>query len=220
MDNKKIITDIKNEAKTFFVDASGCHDWSHIERVHNLSQKIGKEENADLDILKLASYLHDIARKQEMEVKGTFCHAEKGAEMALNLLKKYNLNNDVINNVVHCISTHRYRNNKKPETIEACVLYDSDKLDSIGAVGIARTFLFAGNAASGKMYTGNEKEIVKTGKDYSYTNEDSGYLEYEVKLKHIKNKMLTETGKKVAKERHDFMKIYFSQFFNEIEGKK
>lgn len=101
---------------------------------------------------------------------------------------------------------------------EAKVLFDADKLDSIGAVGIARDFLFAGNAGSKTLYTGNEKLLAQSGKNYSFTEEDSAFLEYEIKLKHIKNKLLTSTGKKIAEERHKFMEAYFKRFWEEVEG--
>jgi len=100
------------------------------------------------------------------------------------------------------------------------VLYDADKIDSIGAVGIGRDFLFAGSAGSNTLYTGNEKRLAKSSKDHSYTKEDSAVLEYEIKLKHIKNRMLTKTGRRVAKERSKYMDGFFKRFWIEVEGKK
>jgi uncharacterized protein len=218
MINNKIKQSIEEEAKIFFKNASGCHDWTHVERVLKLALKIGEKEGADLDILEVATLLHDIGRKSEMKNKGKFCHAEEGAKFAKNILKKYNLNKSTIDNILHCIISHRYRNSYIPNTIEAKVLYDADKLDSIGAVGIARDFLFAGNAGSNCLYTGNEKRLSKKEKDYSYGKEDSAILEYEIKLRKIKDKIITKTGKKIAKERHLFMKEYFKRFWKEIDG--
>jgi len=211
--------DIEVEAKKYFEGASGCHDWSHIERVRKLALHIGKNEKADLGILEIAVLLHDIGRKGEMKAKGIFCHAEAGARTARKILKKYKFKEDQIEKITHCIEAHRYRNAHVPQTIEAKALYDSDKLDSIGAIGVARDFLFAGNAGSNCLYTGNEKKLAKSGKDYSYTKEDSAILEYEIKLKRIKDKILTKTGKQIAKERHKFMKQYFERFWKEVEGK-
>lgn len=216
----KIISQIEKEAKKYFKGASGCHDWTHIERVKKLSFKIGKKEKADLKILEAASLLHDIGRRDEMKTKGLFCHAELGVKLAKRILKNYKLDKKIVDNILHCIKTHRYRNNHNPETIEAKVLFDSDKLDSIGSIGIARDFLFAGIAGSKTLYTGNEKKLAKTNKDYSYTKEDSAFLEYELRLKRIKNKMLTKEGKRIAKKRDDFMKKYFKIFWQEVEGKR
>ena len=218
MISKNIKEKIKKEAIEFFKGSSGCHDWTHVERVTVLALKIGKKEKADLDVLEVAALLHDIGRREEMKRKGAFCHAEKGAEMARPILKKYKVSDTDIENIVHCIITHRHRNNHKPETIEAKVLFDADKLDSLGAVGVARDFLFAGYVGSDRLYTGNEKKLVKQDKDFAYTNEDSALLEYEIKLKKLKNQMLTKTGKEIAKERDDFMKLYFKRFWKEVKG--
>jgi uncharacterized protein len=218
MNKKEIIKKIETEAKRYFKGASGCHDWSHVERVRNLALRIGREEKADLFLLEIAALLHDIGRKEEMKQKGRFCHAERGSELAEKILKRYGFCDNDINNIKHAIITHRYRNAQMPESIEAKVLYDSDKLDSIGAIGVARTCLFAGNAGSNTIYTGNEKRISKSKADHSYTKEDSAYLEYEIKLKHIKDKVLTKTGKRLAKERHLFMKQYFERMWQEVRG--
>lgn len=217
--NKEIIKQIEIEAKKFFVGASGCHDWSHVERVRNLALNIGKREKADLSILTVACLLHDIGRKEEMESKGKICHAEKGTELADKILHKYKIDQEAIDNICHCIVSHRYRNQNIPKTIEAKVLFDADKLDSIGAVGVARDFLFAGYLKN-SLYTGNEKKILKAGKDCSYSADDTAILEYEFKLKNIKNKILTKTGKKIAKDRHDFMVFYFKTFWQEVDGVK
>ena len=218
--NRKIINQIEKEAEKYFKGASGCHDWTHIERVRVLALKLGKKEKANLQILEVATILHDISRKQEMKNGGKFCHAEEGAKIAKKILKKYKIDNKSIENIVHCVLTHRYRNANIPKTIEAKVLFDADKLDSIGAIGIARAFLFAGSFGSNILYTGNEKHLAKSGKDYSYTKEDSSLMEYEFKLKYIKNKLLTKSGKEIGKNRDEFMKEFFKRFLDEIDGKK
>lgn len=158
LNNKEIIGRIREDAKGFFVGASGCHDWTHVDRVKNLAMHIGKKEKANLFVLEIAAYLHDIGRREEMKEKGLFCHAEHGAKLSQRILKKYNPEKEIVDNIIHCIESHRYRNSNIPETIEAKVLFDADKLDSIGAIGIARDFLFAGSAGSKTLYTGNEKK--------------------------------------------------------------
>jgi len=226
MITKKQVKKIEEVAKKYFKDVSGCHDWTHVERVRNLALIIGKKEKASLKVLEIATVLHDIGRKEEAKNKGVkkcgnkYCHAEEGAKEAEKVLKKYNFKKSEFENILHCIETHRFRNNNEPRTIEAKVLFDADKLDSIGAVGVARDFLFAGGLGSKTLYTGNEKKLAKSKKDYSYTEEDSSILEYEIKLKHIKNKMLTVAGKKIAKERHKFMQSFFKRFWQEVSGKK
>ncbi len=219
MNKKEIIARIEKEAREFFVGASGCHDWTHVARVRNLAMHIGKKEKANLFVLELAAFLHDIGRKEEMKAKGKFCHAEEGAKMAGRILERYPISKDDVQNIVHCIETHRWRKSNVPETLEAKILFDADKLDSIGAIGVARYFLFAGHSGSNCLYTGNEKILAKGEKDYSFTKEDSAFLEYEIKLKFIKKKIITKTGKKVAQERQKYMDDFFKRFEKEISGK-
>ena len=216
--NNKIIEEVKEKAKEFFVSASGCHDWSHVERVYNLALRIAKKEKADINVIKLAAYLHDVGRREEMQSKGKICHAEKGVELAEKILEKYNLDKETIENIKHCILVHRFRNDHKPATIEAKILFDADKLDSIGAVGVGRDFLFAGSSGSNCLYTVNEKKLVKNAREFTFTKEDSAFLEYYFKLKKVKSKMLTKTGKKIAEERHNYMVDFFKRFELEIKG--
>ena len=218
MNKKEIVAKIEKEARKFFVGASGCHDFSHVDRVRNLALHIGKKEKADLFVLELAALLHDIGRKEEMESRGKFCHAEKGADLSAKILKKYDFDEKQKENIVHCVKTHRYRNSNPPETLEAKILFDADKLDAIGAVGVARDFLFAGNAKL-RFYTGHEKKLNGEYKKYVYSEEDTAILEYHKKLKFIYKKILTKAGKEVAKERQKYMDDFFRRFEKEIRGR-
>lgn len=218
--NKKIINKIEEDAKRYFEKSSGCHDWTHVERVRKNALKLAKKEGADLMIVEAAALLHDIARNAEIRKRGSFCHALEGAKKSVEILERYKIDLSIIEQVAHAIEAHRKRNSCEPKTIEAKVLQDADRLDSLGAVGVGRIFLFAGNMGSKTLYTGREKELAKTGKEYCYTKEDSAAMEYEAKLKYIKDKMLTKTGKEIAKERSVFMKDFFQHFWDEIAGKK
>ena len=216
IDNKTII-DIKEEAKKYFSSGDSSHDWSHIERVYNSAIKIGKAEKANLDILKIAVYLHDVGRNDEIKSNGKICHAKRGVEIAQKILSKYNLDKEIVDNIKHCILTHRNKNDDHPKTIEAKVLFDADKLDSIGAIGIARDFLFAG-IYNAPLYTGREKKIMKDADKYAYTKDDTALLEYYYKLSKVKDKIITKTAKKVANERHVYMKEFFKRFDKEVKG--
>ena len=210
---KAVLESIREEAQGYFVDARGSHDWSHIERVYNLCMHIGKKENADLYILALAAFLHDIGRGQQDSTNGKLCHAEQGALLARKLLDRYNLDEKTIERIIHCIESHRFRSSTVPRTIEAQVLYDADKLDSIGAIGIGRAFLFAGEVGA-YVHTRNAK-IEAT---QPYTKEDTAYREFFVKLRCVKDTMMTDEGKKLAAERHRFMEEFFSKLEKEVEG--
>lgn len=191
----------------------GCHGPDHTERVHNLALHIGHLMNARLDILSAAALLHDIGRLQETRSQGKICHAAKGAEMAGEIMTELGLPADMQKEVLHCIESHRYRNKKVPKTLEAKILFDADKLDSIGAIGIGRAFLFAGQVGARLHNRG-----VDVAKTRSYSTEDTAYREFLVKLCKIKDKMLTPEGKRLAAERHEFMEIFFKRLDKEIHG--
>ena len=203
----------KKEISIKFTKVSGCHEWEHTERVYNMAIHIGKKEKANLKVLGLAALFHDIAREEEDKSNGKIDHAEKGAILAKEILGKYDLTDDELGNIAHCIQTHRYRNNKIPETIEAKILYDSDKLDGIGAIGIGRAFSFAGQIGAKVHNKG-----VDLNKTKQYSKDDTAWREYELKLKYLKDKMLTKEGKKIAVKRSKFMKDFFNRINNEVDG--
>jgi len=209
------LEDIIAHAKTYFAAARGSHAWDHTERVYGLCMHIGRAEGADLEVLAIAAYLHDVGRPFEDESKGTICHAEKGAEIAKNLLVNYPLSIEKKSNIVHCIETHRFRGNNPPESLEARTLFDADKLDSIGAIGIGRAFLFAGEVGA-KLHN-PEADFRNTR---PYTEEDTGYREFKLKLSKIKDRMLTAEGRRIATERHAYMQEFFERLQQEWEGTK
>ena len=209
------LDDIIEYAKTSFAAARGSHDWDHTERVYRLCMHIGRAEGADSEVLAVAAFLHDVGRSYEDESKGTICHAEKGAEIAKTLLVTYPLSDEKKQNIVHCIGSHRFRGNNAPETLEAKTLFDADKLDSIGAIGIGRAFLFAGEVGA-KLHN-PQADLHNTR---PYTEEDTGYREFKLKLSKIKDRMLTAEGKRLAEERHAFMEGFFERLQQEYEGKK
>ena len=208
-----VLVQIKKEAKRYFKNAKGSHDWEHTKRVYNLCMHIGREEKADMEILRLAAILHDIGRAYQDKTNGRVCHAEKGALLAREMLKKHAMDKERIDNVIHCIECHRFRGKRIPQSKEAKVLYDADKLDSIGAVGIGRAFLFAGEVGAQLHNIGVDVEKTKP-----YTREDTAYREFMVKLKKVRDEMLTEEGSRMAKERHAFMEEFFDRLNKEVEG--
>jgi len=212
--DQEIFEKIKKEAENYFDGVNSCHELEHTQRVLKLALNIAKKEKADLEVVKLSALLHDVARKEQDESAGKIDHAIRGAILAKEILQRYNINKEKINNICHSIECHRYRNNLTPKTIEAKILYDADKLDAIGAIGIGRAFSFAGHIGA-KVH--NKGVNVSETKEYS--KDDTAWREYNEKLKFIKNKMLTKQGKKIAKERHTFMEIYFKRLNQEVDGK-
>lgn len=213
--NNNFFSKIHKEAKTYLSKSKGSHSFDHTERVLNLCLHIGKKEGADLEILTLAALLHDIGRQDEDNSQGKICHAERGSFLAEKILKKYKISEEKIEKIKHCIVCHRFRGKNIPVSAEAKILFDADKLDSIGAIGIGRAFLFAGEIGA-KLHNSKNIDIHKTTQ---YSIEDTCYREFTFKLKKIKDRMTTKEGKRIASLRHKFMVEFFKRFNKEIEGK-
>lgn len=213
--SEKLIAKIEKKAKKYFINLSGSHGWDHVERVAALCDHIGKVEKADLKILKIAALLHDVGREEEFQANGKICHAEKGAVIAKKILKDLKLEKWEVEEIIHCIEAHRFRGKKKPDSKEAKILSDADNLDAMGAIGVARYLYFA-CAVGAKIHNTKGTDVLKT-KEYS--KEDTAYREYLVKHKEFPKRMYTKEGKRLAKERLAFMKIYFERLVKEAKGK-
>lgn len=195
--------------------APGCHDFDHTLRVLRNAEKLAAEmPEADLQIIRLAALLHDISRPEDMSAKGKICHACKGAELCASEMKKYDFPQAMIEKVCACIKSHRFRGNgPSPQSLEEKIIYDADKLDSIGAVGIGRAFHFAGRE-NARIHNSSEEALNSE----PYSRGDSAYREYLVKLRHVPDKMLTVAGKQHATARAKFMHEFFEQIEIEIKG--
>ena len=210
-----VLNNIREIAKGHFSSARGSHDWEHTLRVCRLCERIGRAEGVDMEVLLIAAYLHDIGRASQDASNGAVCHAQKGAKMTESVVGKLPLSEKQKKNIIHCIRSHRFRGNHRPETKEAKVLFDGDKLDAIGAVGVARAFLFAGEVGA-RLHNPN-MNIENTS---SYSIDDTGYREYKVKLCKIRDRILTKEGRKLAAERHTFMEEFFNRFLKEHGGER
>lgn len=204
---------IRREARQFFHNARGSHDWEHSERVARLAVFLAGREQADTGIVEAASLLHDIGREAEFESGGRQCHARTGAMMARGLLERLGVETGIRERIVHCIAAHRFRGTNRPESPEARVLFDADKLDSIGATGIGRAFLFAGEVGA----TLHDPDVDPAATS-SYSREDTAFREFKVKLQFIRERMLTETGREIAIGRHEFMVSFFDRLTRETLG--
>jgi uncharacterized protein len=205
---------VRKAARKIHRSSKGSHDWEHTQRVYALAMRIAKKEKAETGIVKMAAYLHDIARAVEDASGGMVDHALEGARLAAGILKSLGLSDINTAEVCHCIQTHRFRGKLKPASLEAKVLFDADKLDSIGAVGIGRAFLFAGEIGA-KLHN----KGVDISKTKAYSEDDTAYREYMVKLKFVRGKMLTKEGKRLADSRHRFMTGYFRRLDKEVAGR-
>lgn len=202
-----------------------AHDMEHTLRVYNLCLKLSEGEDVDLDVLKASALLHDIGRvNEDNDSTGKTDHALLSAEMAEEILNEINFPHSKIQHVKDCIISHRYRTGITPETIEAKILFDADKLDTLGAIGVARCYVWVGRN-NAKIYRKmNPEEYAKENLDGTIKGrikdktKHSPQIEYETKIKHLVDKLHTSKAKEMGKERLNYFKNYLERLEKEIEG--
>ena len=215
-DSKTLFDLVYGKVRSILENAPGCHDFDHTLRVLRNARMIADGELDRNDTrsrfaVELAALLHDCARPEEMESQGKICHAEAGAVKSETILRSCGCTDeDLIRIVSECVKRHRYRGKNAPESLIDKIVYDADKLDSIGAVGVGRSFHFAGRAGA-RLH--NTAEEALSGEEYS--REDSAYREYLVKLRKIRERMLTDAGRQLAEKRHAFMVAFFEELNEE-----
>ena len=219
MDKEIILQNTIAFVKTELKNAEGGHDWFHIERVFKNSILISKEEEVDAFVVSLAALLHDIADPKFYNGDETI-----GPKVAFEFLKKQEVPKDIILHIINIIKHISFKNSFDEKGLtftskELEVVQDADRLDAIGAIGIARCFNYGGfkNRA---LYDPKIIPNLNMTKE-EYKNSDAPTINhfYE-KLLLLKDKMNTVTGKKIADNRHQFMEIYLQQFYNEWNGLK
>ncbi len=199
------------EARGFYPDDDPVHGFSHILRVYRLCERIGRQENADLTIVRAAALLHDV----EGDVDVREDHHLAAARFAEKTLIKEGWSAEAIKAVVHCIRAHRFRDDsEKPQTVEAQVLFDADKIDAIGAVGVARAVAYAVRAGM-DVYAPPSDLYLSSGK-YEPGESQTVAHEYLFKLRHIKDRLFTPSGRSLAAERHELMVRFFEGWMKEI----
>lgn len=203
-----------------------AHNFNHVMRVYNLALHLAENEDVDLDVIKAATLLHDIGGKKEVDdPTGETDHAIESAKMAEPILNNLGYSKDKIKHIQDCIISHRYRTKNKAQTKEAKIVFDADKLETVGAIGIARAFVWVGR---------NNAHIYKKTDIDEYAKENLGgkingriqdktkhspQINWETKDKHILNYLYTEKAKQVAKDRMIFSENFFKRLENEINGK-
>ncbi len=191
-----------------------AHDREHVYRVLNVALAIAaREQNVNTDILIAACLLHDIARKEQTE-NPSLCHAQRGAEKAFRFLTENGFAAAFAEHVAACISTHRFRGNNPPESIEAKILFDADKIDATGTLGIARTLQY--NADHGEpLYSLDENGNVLDG---SGDSAPSFFQEYRFKLEKVYDKLLTDSGRAIAAERRQSAVAFYNSMLHEVRN--
>ena len=190
-----------------------AHDKEHIYRVLYVALDIAQNEKAvDRDILITACLLHDIGR-QEQFADARLDHAEVGAEKARCFLTTHGYSADFADRVASCIAAHRFRTNSAPESIEAQILFDADKIDVTGTIGIARTIFYKGQVAE-PLYTLDENGSVLDG---TSDTEPSFFQEYKYKLEKMYTKFYTRRGAEIAGQRQQAAISFYNSMLSEIK---
>lgn len=216
MEQTEIISKTAEFAKATLAGAEGGHDWWHIYRVWNNSKAIAELEKANMLIVELSALLHDIA-----DAKFHDGDEEIGPRKAREFLRSIEVEKDVIDHVEQIIRNISFKGGKHIQefkSIELDIVQDADRLDAIGAIGIARTFNFGGYKGREIYNPEIEPNLHMTKEEYKASTAPTINHFYE-KLLLLKDQMNTITGRKIAEERHEFMEKYLEQFYKEWAGK-
>lgn len=215
MDQKLVINKTKKYIKDKLLGEGSGHDWYHIERVYKMAEFIAEKEGADLFIVRLIALMHDVADHKFYQGS-----SEIGALVTKEWLKQLDVEPSIIETITKIIKTISFKagtEKLKQETLEGMVVQDADRLDAIGAIGIARTFAYGGYKKR-EMYNPEIKpKKYNSYNEYMKTHNHTINHFYE-KLFLLKDLMNTKTGKKIAVNRHEFMEGYINQFFKEWDG--
>lgn len=217
MNKKQVIKNTAEFVQSSLKNAEGGHDWFHILRVWNNAKLIAKTENIDHFIVELGALLHDIADSKFHNGDETI-----GPKIAREFLESLHVQETVIIHVEHIITNISYKGGnfqQKFNSTELAVIQDADRLDAIGAIGIARCFNYGGFKNRPLYNPEIEPNLHQTKEEYKNNSAPTINHFYE-KLLLLKDRMNTKTGKKIAEERHQYMETFLQQFYDEWEGLK
>ena len=217
MGNENIVNKTILFVKQKLENAEGGHDWFHIERVYKNALSIAEGENCDGIVVKLGALLHDIADSKFHNGDETI-----GPKMAREFLESENVDETTIQHVINIIENISFKGGNTEKTfssIELNIVQDADRLDAIGAIGIARAFNYGG-FKNRLLHNPNIAPKLHMSKEEYKNSEAPTINHFYEKLLLLKDKMNTETGKKIAKERHRYMEGFLSQFYAEWDGEK
>ncbi|MDY6876972.1 MAG: HD domain-containing protein [Chloroflexota bacterium] len=204
------------EARRYYEGADVVHDFDHVLRVLALAERIGRAEKADLEVVRTAALLHDVGRERA-ETAG-LDHAAHAAGQAREILA--GRSPAKVEAVAHAIAAHRFRTGPQPATLEAQVLFDADKLDVIGAIGVARAFAYAGAHNQRLWFPVENVDVDRWTEKGDDPRNHTPVHEFIVKLSRVKERLFTPTGRAVAEQRHAYMVAFFERFDAEVRGEQ
>src|SRR5512133_3769006 len=204
------------QARIFYKHTDAVHDFSHIERVYAMAERLAVAEGADLEIVRAAALLHD-ADGTTPGSESRLEHHLRSAEIAGKVLTSEGWPEERIKQVQHCIRAHRFRDDREPPaTIEAKCLFDADKLDVLGAIGAVRVTVYAALAGT-PFYSVPSETFLRTGKEEP-GELHSAYHEHLFKLRNVEKRLYTLSAKKIAHERTHYLEQFFERLIKEING--
>jgi len=205
------------QARDWYAQADSVHDFDHVLRVYHLAEELAHIEGADLEIVRAAALLHD-AEGSHPAGEGRKSHHHESAAFAEEILRAEGWPTERIAAVPHCIRAHRYRSDgEHPATLEAKVLFDADKLDVLGAIGVARVIAYAAIRGT-PFYAPPSEKFLQTGVEED-GEPHSAYHEYLFKLRKVKARLFTRRAVSMAEERERYLAEYFTRLIEEIEGR-
>lgn len=201
--------------KEFFENDFSGHDFYHTLRVYNLAKYISNFEACDKELVVLGALLHDV---DDYKLVG---HETEAFHNAKTYLKRQGITDDKIEQICHIISQVSFKGTDSviPDTIEGKIVQDADRLDALGAMGIGRTFAYGGSHKT-PMHIPDMEYKENMSADEYYKNKGTTINHFYEKLLKLKDLMNTETAKKMAKHRHEYMEEFLREFYDEWEGKK
>jgi len=206
------------QAKEWYQNADPVHDFSHIQRVDRMAERLARAEGADLEIVRAAALLHD-AEGTAPGGEARREHHLRSADFAGEVLSAEGWPAERIAAVQHCIRAHRFRDDREPPaTIEAKCLFDADKLDVLGAIGAVRVALYAALAGT-PLFVPPSQQFIETGKEMP-GEAHSAFHEYLFKLRNVEKRLFTETARQLARQRSEYLKEFFNQLIAEINGER
>ena len=204
-------------ARAWYPASDPVHGFDHIERVYFMVQRLAVEAGCDLEIVSAAALLHDAEGSHPADDTARHSHQHASADFARQFLLAEGWPDDRIEAVVHCIRAHRFRDEREqPQTLEAQILFDADKLDAIGAIGVARAIAFSLQAGQ-PVYDQPSKRFLQTGR-LEPGEAHSAYHEYLFKLSKLKDRLYTPAARRIAESRHQVMLQFFEELAAEMNG--
>ena len=205
------------EARTWYQDTDAVHNFDHILRVYNMAVRLAKAEGADLEIVRAAALLHDSQGSDPGSASGRLEHHQASAKFAAAVLTEKGWAQERVEAVQHCILAHRFRNPAEmPNTLEAQIIFDADKLDALGAIGAARVLAYAALAGTPFYETPSESFLASGQKADGESH--SAYHEHLFKLRKLRDRMHTASGRAIADERLRYLDEFFERMIAEWQG--